>query len=149
MEKDRNIQSSSDKKVSNILKIFLKLGQEYTNEKESFQAIESLYRNLDEYQKERFFKNIIERIEISIEDLQPLLNELSACSKDDSKLLVVLSELRNHIVSPRLNIFRKIAHLPGGFKFLLDFRGDILSIQRFSKNNLTPLESDLTLLFEV
>ena len=149
MEKDRNIQSSSDKKVSDILKIFLKLGQEYTNEKESFQAIESLYRNLDEYQKERFFKNIIERIEISIEDLKPLLDELSACSKDDSKLSEVLSELRNHIVSPRLNIFRKIAHLPGGFKFLLDFRGDILSIQRFSKNNLTPLESDLTLLFEL
>ena len=149
MEKKRNVQKSSDKKVSDILKIFLKLGQEFTNEKESFQAIESLYRNLDEYQKERFFKDIIVRIEISIENLQPLLDELSACSKDDLKLSVVLSELRSNIVSPRLNIFRKIAHLPGGLKFLLDFRGDILSIQRFSKNNLTPIESDLTLLFEL
>ncbi|MBW1763298.1 MAG: malonyl-CoA decarboxylase family protein [Deltaproteobacteria bacterium] len=135
--------------MSDILKIFLKLGQEDTNEEVSFQVMKSVYETLDEYQKERFFKNIIERIEISVEDLQPLLDELSDCSKDNPNLPGVLSELRSHIVSPRLNIFRKISRLPGGLKFLLDFRGDLLSIQRFSQSNLKPLESDLTLLFEL
>ena len=149
MEKKGKVESTSDRKISDILKIFLKLGQEYTDDEKSFQVMKSLYRNLDEYEKERFFKKIIERIEISIEDLQPLLDELSACSKEDSNLSVLLSELRSHIVSPRLNIFRKIAHLPGGLKLLLDLRGDILLVQRFSQNNLTPIESDLTLLFEL
>ena len=149
MEKIQILERDPDKKVTDILKICVKLGQESTNDEESFQGIKSLYRTLDEPQKEIFFKSIIKRIEVSLEDLQPLLDELSDCSRDDPNLSVVLTELRSHIVSPRLNIFRKISRLPGGLKFLLDFRGDLLSTQRFSKSNLKPLESDLTLLFEL
>ena len=149
MDKIQILERDPDKKVTDILKIFMKLAQEDADERESFQWITSLYGTLDEHQKEKFFKSIIEKIEVSLEDLKPLLDELDASSRDDPNLSGVLTELRSHIVSPRLNIFRKISRLPGGLKFLLDFRGDLLSIQRFSRSNLKPLESDLTLLFEL
>ena len=121
MDKIQILERDPDKKVTDILKIFMKLAQEDADERESFQWITSLYGTLDEHQKEKFFKSIIEKIEVSLEDLKPLLDELDASSRDDPNLSGVLTELRSHIVSPRLNIFRKISRLPGGLKFLLDF----------------------------
>ena len=87
--------------------------------------------------------------EVSKEELAHLLEELSGCDVDDPSWPKLLSKLRGRAYSPRLNIFRKISRSPGGLKFLLDFRGDLLSLQRFSKINLRPLDADIILLFEL
>ena len=51
--------------------------------------------------------------------------------------------------SPRLDVFKKISLSPGGLKFLLDFRGDLLSVIRHGGRGLEPLDSDIVFLFEM
>jgi hypothetical protein len=104
---------------------------------------------LGEHEKGELFRTLMEDIEVSKEEIGHLLEELSRCDADDPNWLRLLSKLRGRAYSPRLNIFRKISRSPGGLKFLLDFRGDLLSLQRFSKTNLRPLDADIILLFEV
>ena len=149
IKKMENIGDVSEKKVSEILGLFMDLGVEDNKRDILFEQIKALYLTLNEYEKEALFVNIIKYIEISKDSLDPLLGQLAACDKDDPNFSELLLELRQRIVSPRLNIFRKIFHLPGGLKFLLDFRGDLLSIQRFSEGNFQPLDADIVLLLEI
>ena len=43
----------------------------------------------------------------------------------------------------------EISQFSGGLKFLLDFSGDLLAIQRYSTFDLSPLDSDIVFLFEM
>jgi len=147
----KNIKSKKgpDKKVVNILNAFQELRENGAKEDLLFQKIKSIYETLNNNEKEDFFRTIVETIEVSKEVISPLLGDLVACSADDSNWPKLLSDLRQQTYSPRLNLFRKISRSPGGLKFLLDFRRDLLSVQRFSKIDLKPVDSDIILLFEL
>ena len=141
--------SAESKKVQNTLSIFQALSRDDAEEDAHFEKIKSFYESMSEAAKASLFKQMVEKIEISKETLDPLLEKWSRCEPGDPDWSNILSDLRGHINSPRWHIFRKISRLPGGLKFLLDFRGDLLSIQRFSKVNLKPLDRDIVLLFEL
>jgi hypothetical protein len=146
--KERSVKSDQ-KKVLELLNAFQKLGKAEANEEALFRKIKSLYKKLNENEKEDLYRNIVAKIEVSKEEIEPLLEELKTYESDDPSWSKSLSELRRRAYSPRLNLFRKISRSPGGLKFLLDFRGDLLSVQRFSSANLRPLDSDIILLFEL
>ncbi len=114
-----------------------------------FKKFKQLYFSMDESEKELLFMAIIERIEVLKKDVEPYIDALMNCDQDDSQWPVLLSEVRNRFYSPRLKLFQKISHVSGGLKFLLDFRGDLLAIQRYSQFDLTPLDSDIVFLFEM
>jgi len=147
-EKNDKSGSGVSRRVSDILDVFMALRKGDAEDGELFQQIEKRYRDMNEREKEALFTTIIEKIEVPKEELDPLLSALSSCGSDDPELSRLLAELRSRLDSPRLNIFRKISRLSGGLKFLLNFRGDLLSIRRFSKTNLRPLDTDLVILFE-
>ncbi len=136
-------------KPSALLKLFQELLREDIKERELFLRIKSLYLSFDDHEKESFFLNLMTTIEVSKETLLPLLEVPVVNNSDDPQWPLWLSKLRGRLYSPRLNLFRKIAHSPGGLKFLLDFRRDLLMIHRSSRIDLTPLDFDIVLLFEL
>ena len=140
---------SLDKKTADILNVFQELKDAGAQEDRLFRTIKSQYETLNDHEKETLFRSIIERFEVSKEEIVRLLEELRSLDTDDPDWSKLLSELRRGSYSPRLDLFRKISRSPGGLKFLLDFRGDLLSIQRFSKMNFKPLDADIVLLFEL
>lgn len=149
VKKKKKLKKGPDKSVAQVFYAFQELGRHGAKEDELFQKMKSLYENLNKQEKEDLFRIIIEEIEVSKEEIKPFLQELNAIDDDDPNWSNLLPGLRSHAYSARLDIFRKISRSPGGLKFLLDFRGDLLSIQRFSKTNLKPLDSDIILLFEL
>lgn len=132
-----------------VLHSFHELGKEGAREDELFQKIKTSYETLDNQEKEDLFRAIVEEIEIPKEDVQPILDKLVTTDSADPEWSRLLSEFRRRTYSPRLDIFRKVSRAPGGLKFLLDFRRDLISIQPFSQTDLTPLHSDIILLFEL
>ena len=114
-----------------------------------FQKTKSLYDTLDKNEKENLFEAIIARMEVLQEDLQPILKALIRCKSHDPSWPRLISQLRNQAYSPRLEVFKKISLFPGGLKFLLDFRGELRSINRHASSDLGPLDSDIVFLFEM
>ncbi|MFC1821283.1 malonyl-CoA decarboxylase domain-containing protein [Thermodesulfobacteriota bacterium] len=141
-------KAGDEKKVTGVLNEFGKLNEDNIREDEVFKNIKLHYEALDDAEKDDLFQRIIKEIEVSKGAIETLLKSLDDCEPDDPSWPVSLSELRRRIYSPRLSLLRKISHCPGGLRFLLDFRGDLLSVQRFSEADLKPLDDDIVLLFE-
>lgn len=114
-----------------------------------FEEIKNLYDTMEKEDKEELFRALISRMEVLQVDLQPMLNKLVACKPNDPSWPQLMSQLRDRAYSPRLDVFKKIALSPGGLKFLLDFRGDLLSVIRHVGRDLEALDSDLVFLFEM
>jgi malonyl-CoA decarboxylase len=137
------------KRTTDLLKAFQLLGKADTEEGKVFQEIKSLYEALDINEKGILFRELIEKVEIPRKELEPLLEGLAASGTGEADWPVWLSRLRGRLYSPRLNIFRRISHSPGGLKFLLDFRRDLLLAQRLFNIDLKALDFDIVLLFEL
>ena len=146
MEKLKRVQAD---KPGSLLRLFQDLLRKDVKETDLFPGIKSLYLSLDDLEKEAFFLDLMTKIEVSKETLLPLLESPIVDNPDDPDWPLWVSKLRGRLYSPRLNLFRKIAHSPGGLKFLLDFRRDLLTIHRFSGIDLKPLDFDIVLLFEL
>ena len=114
-----------------------------------FRLLKEAYGLLEEQDKARLFEAIIARIDTPLDHTRPLLEALLDCQPDDHTRPALLADLRARIHSPRLKVFRKIARAPGGLKFLLDFRGDVLSVRRHSPEDLSPLDADIVFLLEM
>jgi malonyl-CoA decarboxylase len=114
-----------------------------------FEKSKSLYDALNKKEKEGLFETIIEQMEVLQKDLQPTLRKLVMCKPEDPSWPRLISQLRTMAYSPRLEVFKKISLSPGGLKFLLDFRGDLLAINRHADSDLGPLDSDIVFLFEM
>lgn len=129
--------------------LFQALLKEGASERDIFPKIRDRYLSLGDGEKGDLFLELIQKIEIPPERLTPTLRALNRLEHQDPDWYRRLAELRVRLYSPRLIIFRKISHSPGGLKFLLDFRRDLLSIQRSSGNDLKALDFDIVLLFEL
>ncbi len=143
------VRERAPRKIDRILDAFKALGKEDSGIEGLFQEIRFLYEGFGGREKEAFFENLMETIEVPKEDLEGLIKALMECKKDDPLRHSLLAELRRRVYSPRLKLFRKISHYPGGLKFLLDFRGDLLSVQRSSTLDLAPLDEDIVFLLEM
>ena len=106
------------------------------------------YRALEREDKAAFFTQLLEKVEIKPESIDPLLLELTAAKDDPGRWPLALTKLRQTTASPRRRLFRHFLNLPGGLKFLLDFRADILGVRREAGVDLSPLDDDLVGLFE-
>lgn len=137
------------KPVEAIIEAFENILRKRTDVGASFQKAKGLYDTLDMTEKENLFETIIRRMEVLQEDLQPVLEALIRSKSDDPSWPRLISQLRNQAYSPRLGVFKKISLSPGGLKFLLDFRGDLLSINRRAAGDLGPLDSDIVFLFDM
>ena len=135
--------------IEDGIKVLLDLGEQDALFEDLFQKFKQLYFSMTEHEKEMLFMAIIKGIEVPKKEIEPYVEALIKCSPDDSRWPLLLSQVRNRFYSPRLKLFQKISHSSGGLKFLLDFRGDLLAIQRYSTFDLSPLDSDIVFLFEM
>ncbi len=135
--------------VEAIIEAFQTIRKKDVDVNKVFEEAKGLYETLEKSEKENFFRVVIDRMEVLPDDLQPLLKTLAACRPNDPSWPHLISQLRTLAYSPRLDVFKKISLSPGGLKFLLDFRGDLLSISRRTALNLKPLDSDIVFLFEM
>ena len=149
VKKRRELTDANPRLVEESLKAFQALGDDGAPFDGLFQKIKQLYLSMEEPAKEGLFRAIIEQIEVPKKEIEPYVDALLKCDQDDPRWHTLLSEVRNRFYSPRLKLFRKISRAHGGLKFLLDFRGDLLTIQRYSKHDLGPLDSDIIFLFEM
>ena len=85
VKKKQRSENPPDKKVADILQAFQELAKDGAMEDELFQDIKSRYEPLNEDEKERLFRRIIEEIEVSKEEVKPLLEELATLDTDDPK----------------------------------------------------------------
>ncbi len=148
LKKDMNHTHVNPGVVEESLKAFQAFRKDDAPYDKLFRKISSLHGSMNEYEKMELFSALIQQIEVTKKDIKPFMDALIQC-RNDLKWPGLLSEFRSRLHSPRLEIFRKISHAPGGLKFLLDFRGDLLTIRRHSKFDLSPLNSDIIFLFEL
>jgi len=148
-DKKKESGDRSLKRIEEALKAFQDLGAEDSPFDQLFPRLKSHYDSLEEHEKEGLFRGLIEQIEVKKAEIDPLAEAVLKCEQDDPRWASLLADFRNRAYSPRLSLFRKISRSPGGLKFLLDFRGDLLSIRRHSRLDLDPLDSDIIFLFEM
>ncbi len=137
------------KRIEETLKAFEDLGRGDPPFDELFPSVKSSYDTLTEHEKEGLFRGLIEQVEVKKTEIDPLAEALLGCQQDDPRWASLLADFRSRAYSPRLRLFRKISRSPGGLRFLLDFRGDLLLIRRHSRLDLDPLDSDIVFLFEM
>ena len=97
-----------------------------------------------------FFEALVLAFHISKKQIAPNLESLLAHPDDrsDSWHRQVV-ELGRKIEPPYRYIFAPFLNLPGGLKFLLDFRVDLLAAQRQTVVNLEYLDEDIATLFNL
>jgi malonyl-CoA decarboxylase len=108
------------------------------------------YLSINQDDRGAFFEELVLAFHISKKQIAPELESLLAVPDDRSDnwhRRVV--ELRRKIESPYRNIFAPFLNLPGGLKFLLDFRVDLLAAQRQTTVNLEYLDEDIATLFNL
>ncbi len=149
MNTDKELTDANPKLIEEGMRLLQDLGDDDTLFDDLFQRLRQLYFSMKEAEKELFFAAIIEQIEVPRKEIEPYLENLLQCKQENSQWHALLAQVRNRFYSPRLKLFQKISRAPGGLKFLLDFRGDLLTIHRYSSYDLSPLDSDIIFLFEM
>lgn len=115
---------------------------------ELLQRFQDEYQELSREETPFFFDAILRRMETKWEDIEEQLRQVIRAEHEDPiHWSRVLTELRRRMESPRLRTFRRFVNVSGGFKFLLDFRFDVLTAQRQTSLDLDPLDEELAHLF--
>jgi len=117
-------------------------------EAKDLEKLKTEYLALNREEKPVFFSLLLEIAEVRPDEVRPLIQEAGKTGHDLVTWRKTLIKLREKIASPRARLFRRFLGLPGGLKFLLDLRADILSAQRQGGPDLGPLDNDLVQLFE-
>jgi malonyl-CoA decarboxylase len=106
------------------------------------------YQDIPREERIRFFEALLRRFETPKKEIEEDLRALLAAAEGDPiRWSRALGSLRRKLESPRMRAFRRFMNLSGGLKFLLDFRADVLSIQRQATMDLGPLDEEIAHLF--
>jgi hypothetical protein len=115
---------------------------------EGLGKFQKIYGSLPREDRVPFFEALGATFHVSKKLLAPDLQRLLDDPDDRSASWQRrIGDLRRKISSPYRTIFTPFLNLPGGLKFLLDFRVDLLAAQRQHSLHLAALDEDLTDLF--
>jgi hypothetical protein len=142
------IHRASQKKIEKLAGLLTQIQAQTDLSLELLQLFQAQYNDLTREERPWFFEHILRRIETTREEIEgPLQDVLAAEAHDAIEWSRKVTALRRRLESPRLRAFRRFLNLSGGFKFLLDFRADILFALRHSSFDLEPLDEELSHLF--
>lgn len=142
------MEPKQSKKVERVFEQFNKLGED-RGSKLVFPKLQEKYHELDRKEKESLFSLLNSKLELEKEELYPILEELSSSEGDSLSWPAQLQRLRAKVRSPRLKIFQRIAKNPGGIRFLLDFREDLINSRKTTALDVAALDYDLTSFLEM
>ena len=117
-------------------------------DRETLVKFQNGYTRLTPEERPKFFSLLLERIEVTPESINRQLDAVTRAREDPLEWRRSLVDLRVGIESPRWRVFRRFINLPGGLKFLLDLRADLLSFQRRGHPDFNLLDHDLVSLLE-
>ncbi len=144
MEKER----ASAKKLEKILELFGEIQEREDPPSSLLGRFQGLYSELAREERPAFFLELLRRFETGRTEIEA---DLRAALQEEGKDPVAwsssLSKLRRKLEAPRMRAFRRFMNISGGLKFLLDFRADVLTAQRQSQMNLSPLDEEIAHLF--
>jgi hypothetical protein len=107
-----------------------------------------LYRGSPRESRERFFTELLARMEVNRRAVEGPLRAVVEASADDALAWTSkLTDLRRALESPRMRAFRRFLNASGGLKFLLDLRADVLAAERLSGLDIGPLDEEIAYLF--
>ncbi len=100
-------------------------------------------------ERHALFDRLIREMETRREDIEERLKTvIEAKGTDPIQWSRILTGLRRSMESPRLRAFRRFLNSPGGLRFLLGLRSDVLTAQRESSLDLEPLDEEVAHLFD-
>ncbi len=113
---------------------------------QQLEAFRGGYQELSPEERPALFVAILDRLEVSREEIAPTLREIDDATHDAAGWSRAVTGLRRKLESPRLRAFRRFVNLSGGIKFLLGLRADVLAALH-KDLDVQPLEDDLAHLF--
>lgn len=98
------------------------------------------YLNLNESGRKRFLKILSWEYDIDHKRLDEIIDKYKAADNPEKRIEAEM-ELRDALIPPRVKLLKQFISLPNGFKFLVDFRGDLLKMK--DDPHLVKLDADL------
>jgi len=135
-------------RVEELLGLLQRIQADEDPSRATLQRFQDRYLELPREDRPAFFETTLCRMEVrkeSIgEELRGIIEHEEDASVEWSRLM---TGLRRRVESPRMRAFRCLPNGPGGFKFLLDLRADVLAALRHTSLDLEPLSEELAHLF--
>lgn len=98
------------------------------------------YLNLNENGRKRFMKILSWEYDIDHKKLDETIDKYKRADNPEKRIIAEM-ELSDALIPPRVKLLKQFISLPNGFKFLVDFRGDLLSMK--DDLHLVKLDADL------
>lgn len=144
MERERNLS----KKLTSAIETFRDIRDREDPPQSLILRFQEIYSSLSRDERTALFENLLGGFETSKAALEEDLKRVLATTQDDAaKWSKTLANLRRKLESPRMKVFRRFMNVSGGLKFLLDLRADVLSAQRQSQVDLSPIDEEIAHLF--
>jgi malonyl-CoA decarboxylase len=140
--------SRPPKRIQEALHLLQEIRVQKEPPPDRLEKFQKRFEELNREDRASFFETLGSAFRLSKKHLLPDLQRLLAEPDDRSNSWQRgLIELRRKIASPYRSVFTPFLNLPGGLKFLLDFRVDLLAAQRRTSLDLNILDDDLADLF--
>jgi hypothetical protein len=144
----RQIGKSALRRIDRLADLLYEIQSHPNPLPDLLQRFQTQYNETAHEQRRWFFDALLRRVETRKEDIEEQLRiVLEAGQEEPIAWSRRLTDLRRKMESPRMRAFRRFLNVSGGFKFLLDFRADVLEIERRMSPNLEPLDEELSHLF--
>ena len=144
------VNRATQKRIKEGLDLLKEIEAQKETSLSLLEKFQNQYGSLNREERAFFFEALVLTFTISPARIAPDLQSLLSNPNDRSETWQRrLAELRRKIESPCRNIFAHFLNLPGGLKFLLDFRVDLLAAQRQAAVNLEFLDEDIAALFNL
>ncbi len=144
MEREKN----SAKRIGTLIGLLKEIKDRVDPPSSLLHRFQDAYTALVGEERLFFFQTLLEGFEIPKGQVEAEIRTVQQDSgMDPARWSRTLNRLRRNLESPRVRAFQKFMNLTGGLKFLLDLRADILSAQRLTQTDLSPLDEDIAHLF--
>lgn len=141
---------AAKKKIKDLIVLLKEIRSLKEPSLDLLQKFQNQYVLVNRDDRGSFFEALVLTFHISKNQIAPDLESLLAVPDDHSESWQrQMVELGRKIESPYRKLFTPFLNLPGGLKFLLDFRVDLLAAQRQTAVNLEYLDEDIATLFNL
>ena len=141
---------AANKKIKELIVLLKEIRSLKEPSLDLLQKFQNQYVLVNRDDRGSFFEALVLTFHISKNQIAPDLESLLAVPDDHSESWHrQMVELGRKIESPYRKLFTPFLNLPGGLKFLLDFRVDLLAAQRQTAVNLEYLDEDIATLFNL
>lgn len=87
------------------------------------------YLDLSKTGREKFMKILSREFDVNNQKINEIIQKIQSTEDEDTRIKAEM-ELSKALTPPRVRLLKQFNALPNGFKFLIDFRADLLPIRK-------------------